>query len=247
VVSDGMRGNWRGNLLFRGGKALTAPERRDSVVAYPEIPGKFPYPGATPAQVAEFSAAGKYAGLHQRRQRPRRHARPRPARCHPHPGHRLRRPVQGHPARRRAEAHHPPGRFGLPGHLDRPSDTANTMTGGRVVILADPAATSQAVARAVAASARTAAVLAARLPTADWERRMRGGIRRSRGRAPASARAGWRRPEAVEHEVGDVAAELLTGHEVDHGVLPGEDPAECGLVGGGLEAAEGPGHAGICV
>jgi hypothetical protein len=37
-----------------------------------------------------------------------------------------------------------------------PSDTASTMTGTRVVILADPAATSQAVARAVAASARTA-------------------------------------------------------------------------------------------
>jgi hypothetical protein len=37
-----------------------------------------------------------------------------------------------------------------------PSDTANTMTGARVVILADPAAASAAVARAVAASARTA-------------------------------------------------------------------------------------------
>jgi hypothetical protein len=37
-----------------------------------------------------------------------------------------------------------------------PGDTANTMTGTRVVILADPAATSQAVARAVTASARTA-------------------------------------------------------------------------------------------
>jgi hypothetical protein len=37
-----------------------------------------------------------------------------------------------------------------------PSDTANIMTGARVVILADPAATSAAVARAVAASARTA-------------------------------------------------------------------------------------------
>ena len=37
-----------------------------------------------------------------------------------------------------------------------PSDTANTMTGARVVILADPAATSAAVARAVTASARTA-------------------------------------------------------------------------------------------
>jgi hypothetical protein len=36
-----------------------------------------------------------------------------------------------------------------------PSGTAKTMTGARVVILADPAATSQAVARAVTASART--------------------------------------------------------------------------------------------
>ena len=37
-----------------------------------------------------------------------------------------------------------------------PSDTANTMTGAKVVILADPAATSAAIARAVTASARTA-------------------------------------------------------------------------------------------
>ena len=37
-----------------------------------------------------------------------------------------------------------------------PSDTANTMAGAKVVILDDPAATSAAVARAVAASARTA-------------------------------------------------------------------------------------------
>ena len=37
-----------------------------------------------------------------------------------------------------------------------PSDTASTMAGAKVVILADPAATSQAVARAVTASARTA-------------------------------------------------------------------------------------------
>ncbi len=36
-----------------------------------------------------------------------------------------------------------------------PSDTASTMAGARVVILADPAATSTAVARAVTASART--------------------------------------------------------------------------------------------
>ncbi len=37
-----------------------------------------------------------------------------------------------------------------------PGDTASIMTGAKVVILADPAATSQAVARAVTASARTA-------------------------------------------------------------------------------------------
>jgi uncharacterized protein with von Willebrand factor type A (vWA) domain len=37
-----------------------------------------------------------------------------------------------------------------------PSDTAKTMTGARVVTLADPAATSAAIAKAVAASARTA-------------------------------------------------------------------------------------------
>ena len=59
-------------------------------------------------------------GLHPRRQRTERHARPRPPRLHPHPGDRLRRPVQGHPAHRRAEAHHPPRRLALPGHLDRP-------------------------------------------------------------------------------------------------------------------------------
>jgi uncharacterized protein with von Willebrand factor type A (vWA) domain len=37
-----------------------------------------------------------------------------------------------------------------------PGDTASTMTGARVVILADPAATSTAIATAVAARARTA-------------------------------------------------------------------------------------------
>src|ERR1700722_12742206 len=40
AVSDGMRGNWRGNRLFRGGKALTASERRDSVVVYPGNSGE---------------------------------------------------------------------------------------------------------------------------------------------------------------------------------------------------------------
>jgi hypothetical protein len=36
-----------------------------------------------------------------------------------------------------------------------PDGTANTMAGTRVIILADPAATSQAVARAVTAHAHT--------------------------------------------------------------------------------------------
>ena len=71
-------------------------------------------------------------------------------------------------------------------------------------------------------------------------------IRRSRG-CGFSARARWRRPEVAEHELGDLAAELLAGHQVDHGVLPGEDPAEGCLVGCRLEAAERPGHAGITV
>src|SRR6478672_12338294 len=65
--------------------------------------------------------------------------------------------------------------------------------------------------------------------------------------APFSAGAVWHRPQVAEVELGHLAAEVLAGHEVDHGVLTGEDPAEGGLVGGGLEAAEGPGYAGICV
>ena len=50
-------------------------------------------------------------------------------------------------------------RLAASGHLViwiAPSESATTMTGARVVILADPAATSAAVDRAVAASARTA-------------------------------------------------------------------------------------------
>jgi hypothetical protein len=42
--------------------------------------------------------------------------------------------------------------------------------------------------------------------------------------AALSARARWRRPEVAEHELGDLAAELLAGHQVDHGVLAGEEP-----------------------
>jgi hypothetical protein len=35
----------------------------------------------------------------------------------------------------------------------------------------------------------------------------------------------------TEHEAANVVAKLLAGHEVDHGALPGEEPAERGLVG----------------
>src|SRR5260221_5357548 len=62
-----------------------------------------------------------------------------------------------------------------------------------------------------------------------------------------TVRVRWSRPQVAEHELGHLAAELLAGHEVDHGVLPGEEPAECCLVGGRLEAVEGPGDAWISV
>src|SRR5689334_24457289 len=65
--------------------------------------------------------------------------------------------------------------------------------------------------------------------------------------APFSAGAVWRRPQLVERELGHLVPEALAGHEVDHGVLAGEEPAEGCLVGGGLEAAEGPGDAGVSV
>src|SRR4029077_17477657 len=78
--------------------------------------------------------------------------------------------------------------------------------------------------------------------------------RRMRGRHPPLprlwaflARAVRCRAEVAEHEVANLAAEFLAGHEVDHGVLTGEEPAERCLVGCRLEAAEGPGHAGISV
>ena len=57
------------------------------------------------------------------------------------------------------------------------------------------------------------------------ERRM-GERERETSAAPAdagafSARAGWRRPEVVEYEIGYLVAELPASREVDHGVLPG--------------------------
>ena len=105
-------------ILARATASL--PAARTATVTYGRQVRPVTYPGAVPAQVAEFSAAGKYEdftravsaldgalGLSRPGQ-------------HPHPGDRLRRPVQGHPARRRAKAHHPPRGLGLPGHLDRP-------------------------------------------------------------------------------------------------------------------------------
>src|SRR6266516_6056489 len=65
--------------------------------------------------------------------------------------------------------------------------------------------------------------------------------------APFSACAVWRGPQVGEVELGHVVAEVLAGHEVDHGVLAGEEPAEGCLAGGGLEAAEGPGDAWVSV
>jgi len=65
--------------------------------------------------------------------------------------------------------------------------------------------------------------------------------------APLSAGAVWRGAQVAEVELGHLVAEVLAGYEVDHGVLAGEEPAEGGLVGGGLEAAEGPGDAGVPV
>src|SRR5690242_20793436 len=43
-----------------------------------------------------------------------------------------------------------------------------------------------------------------------------------------------------ERELGHLVPEALAGHEVDHGVLAGVEPAEGGFVGGGLEAVKGP-------
>jgi hypothetical protein len=47
--------------------------------------------------------------------------------------------------------------------------------------------------------------------------------------------------EVAEHQPGDLAPKVLAGVEVDHGVLPGDEPAERGLVGRRLEAVKVPG------
>ena len=134
----------------------SVPAARTATVTYGQRVRPVTYPGAVPARVSEFTATGKYEdfttavaaldgalGL----------ARPGTARI-------LVIVSDG----RYKDTQHADGQK----LIDRlaasgcqviwiaPSGTANTMTGTRVVILADPAATSAAIARAVTAHARTA-------------------------------------------------------------------------------------------
>jgi hypothetical protein len=141
-------------ILARATASL--PAARTAAVTYGRDVRPVTYPGAVPARVAEFSAAGKYEdftravsaldgalGL----------SRPGSARI-------LVIVSDGrYKGTQHADGQKLITRLAASGCLViwiAPSDTASTMTGARVVILADPAATSQAVARAVAASARTA-------------------------------------------------------------------------------------------
>ena len=141
-------------ILARATASL--PAARTATVTYGRDVRPVTYPGATPARVAEFSAAGKYEdftravnaldgalGL----------ARPGATRI-------LVIVSDGrYKGTQHADGQKLITRLAASGCLViwiAPSDTASTMTGTRVVILADPAATSAAVARAVTASARTA-------------------------------------------------------------------------------------------
>ena len=141
-------------VLARATESL--PAARTATVTYGRQVRPVTYPGAVPARVAEFSAAGNREdfttavsaldgalGLAQ-------------------------------PGSTRILVIVSDGRYKGTQHADgqklitrlaasgclviwiAPSDTANTMTSARVVILADPAATSAAIARAVTASASTA-------------------------------------------------------------------------------------------
>ncbi len=141
-------------ILARATASL--PAARTATVTYGRQVRPVTYPGAVPAQVAEFSAAGKYEDFT-----------------------RAVSALDGalglsRPGSTRILVIVSDGRYKGTQHADgqklitrlaasgclviwiAPSDTANTMTGARVVILADPAATRAAVARAVTASARTA-------------------------------------------------------------------------------------------
>jgi len=141
-------------ILARATASL--PAARTATVTYGRSVRPVTYPGAVPAQVSEFSAHDRYEdftravnaldgalGL----------ARPRATRI-------LVIVSDGrYKGTQHADGQKLITRLAASGCLViwiAPSDTANTMTGARVVILADPAATSAAVARAVTASARTA-------------------------------------------------------------------------------------------
>ncbi|HET9974176.1 MAG TPA: VWA domain-containing protein [Streptosporangiaceae bacterium] len=152
--------------LFTGPVASTAwilarataslPAARTATVTYGRHVRPVTYPGAVPARVAEFTAAGKYEDFT-----------------------RAVNALDGalglaQPGATRILVIVSDGRYKGTQHADgqklvarlaasgclviwiAPSDTANTMAGARVVILDGPAATSAAVARAVTASARTA-------------------------------------------------------------------------------------------
>jgi uncharacterized protein with von Willebrand factor type A (vWA) domain len=141
-------------ILARATASL--PAARTATVTYGRHVRPVTWPGAVPTQVAEFSAAGKYEDFT-----------------------RAVNALDGALGLSRPEATRilvivSDGRYKGTQHADgqklitrlaasgclviwiAPSETASTMTGARVVILDDPAATSAAVARAVTASARTA-------------------------------------------------------------------------------------------
>jgi len=141
-------------ILARATASL--PAARTAAVTYGRTVRPVTYPGAPPARVSEFRAADKYEDFT-----------------------RAVSALDGaldlaRPGTTRILVIVSDGRYKGTQHADgqklitrladsgclviwiAPGDTATTMTGARVVILADPAATSQAVARAVTASARTA-------------------------------------------------------------------------------------------
>ena len=141
-------------ILARATASLAAA--RTATVTYGRYVRPVTYPGAVPAQVSEFRAAGKHedfttavsaldgaVGL----------SRPGSTRI-------LVIVSDGHyKGTQHADGQKLITRLAASGCLViwiAPSDTANTMKGARVVILTDPAATSAAIARAVTASARTA-------------------------------------------------------------------------------------------
>ena len=141
-------------ILARATASL--PAARTATVTYGRNVRPVTYPGAVPAQVSEFRASDKYEDFT-----------------------RAVSALDGalglaRPGATRILVIVSDGRYKGTQHADgqklitrlvasgclviwiAPGDTANTMAGARVVILADPAATSAAIAKAVTASARTA-------------------------------------------------------------------------------------------